>query len=82
MVFKEEGQTSNITPASKSRYHLQLCDGLYIYDLIAIKNVKNKLIYRKVYGFLTTLQLFFNLFFLSFFSWQNICCGWALMRIL
>lgn len=37
MVFKEEGQTSNITPASKSRYHLQMCDGLYIYDLTAIK---------------------------------------------
>lgn len=37
MVFKEEGQTSNITSASKSRYHLQMCDGLYIYDLTAIK---------------------------------------------
>lgn len=36
MVFKQEGQTSNITPASKTRYPLQMSDGLYIYDLIAI----------------------------------------------
>lgn len=69
MAFKEEGQTSNITPASKSRYHLQMCDGLYIYDLTAIKKkLKTNLFIER---FTASSQpcnfLKKNLFFLSFF---------------
>lgn len=70
MVFKEEGQTSNITPASKSRYHLQMCDGLYIYDLIAIKKkLKTNLFIERFTPSSQPCNFFFETFsfFLSFF---------------
>lgn len=69
MVFKEEGQTSNITPASKSRYHLQMCDGLYIYDLTAIKKkLKTNLFIERFTASSQPCNFFKkNLFFLSFF---------------
>lgn len=83
MVFKEEGQTSNITPASKSRYHLQMCDGLYIYDLTAIKKkLKTNLFIERFTASSQPCNFLKKIFSFFLFSWQNICCGWALMRTL
>lgn len=67
VVFKEEGQTSNITPASKSRYHLQMCDGLYIYDLTAIKKKLKTNLFIERFTASSQPCNFFKKSFLSFF---------------